>query len=108
MVVKAAVTRFARNALQERVMNTRTQLSRLDGPSDSKQRTEVLFWDGRLDNGNDLRLMLSNSLQNDTTNAALALAAYERWGTSGFVHLIGDWSVVVRDHSNRTVILASD
>ena len=89
-------------------MNTRTQLSRLDGPSDSKQRTEVLFWDGRLDNGNDLRLMLADSLRGDTSNAAIARAAYQRSGTKGLVHLIGDWSVVIRDHGNRTVILASD
>src|SRR5262249_6962923 len=89
-------------------MNTRAQLSRLDSPSDRNQRTEILFWDGRLDNRGDLRLILADWLRDDTSNAALALAAYERWGTSGFVNLIGDWGVVIRDHSNRTVILASD
>jgi len=89
-------------------MNTRAQLSRLDGPSVSNQRTEVLLWDGRLDNSNDLRLMLADSLRGDTSNAAIARAAYQRSGTKGLVHLIGDWSVVIRDHANRTVILASD
>ena len=51
---------------------------------------------------------MNDSLRSDTSNAALALAAYERWGTSGLVHLIGDWSAVIRDWANRVVVLASD
>lgn len=66
------------------------------------------FFDGRLDNRSDLLLRLNDSLHGDTTNSAIALAAYERWGTDGFVHLIGDWSLVIDDHANRTTILASD
>ena len=67
---------------------------------------KVLHFDGRLDNRSDLLLRLS--LTGDTSNAAIARATYERWGTDGFVHLIGDWSLVIRDHVNRTTILASD
>ena len=66
------------------------------------------FFDGRLDNRNDLLLRLNDSLHGETSNAAIALAAYERWGTDGFVHLIGDWSLVIDDHANRTIVLASD
>ena len=72
------------------------------------ERTEVLHWDGRLDNRDDLLLRLGDSLRGDTGNAAIAGAAYERWGTDGLVHLIGDWSVVIRDKVNRAVVLASD
>jgi asparagine synthase (glutamine-hydrolysing) len=89
-------------------MNTQAELSWPDSPSDHQERTEVLAWDGRLDNRGDLLLLLRDSLRSDTSNAALTLAAYERWGTSGLVHLIGDWSVVIRDQANRTIILASD
>src|SRR5215213_1142030 len=71
-------------------------------------RTEVLHWDGRLDNRDDMLLRLRDSLNGDTSNAAIARATYERWGTAGFVHLIGDWSVVIRDHVMRTTVLASD
>ncbi|HEY6807029.1 MAG TPA: asparagine synthase-related protein [Pyrinomonadaceae bacterium] len=71
-------------------------------------RTEVLHWDGRLDNREDLLLRFRDSLQIDTSNQAIARAAYERWGTKGLVHLIGDWSLVLRDNVNRTTILASD
>jgi asparagine synthase (glutamine-hydrolysing) len=72
------------------------------------ERTEVLHWDGRLDNRNDLLPRLGDSLRGDTSNAAIASAAYERWGTDGLVHLVGDWSVVIRDRVNRTIVLASD
>ena len=77
-------------------------------PDLPQRAAEVLSWDGRLDNRSDLLLRLKDRLQDDTTNAALALAAYERWGTDGFVHLIGDWSVVIRDDANRSIVLASD
>jgi asparagine synthase (glutamine-hydrolysing) len=67
---------------------------------------EVLHWDGRLDNRSDLRLRLSDSLNGESSNEAIARATYERWGTAGFVHLIGDWSLVIRDH--ESTVLASD
>src|SRR5262249_51961701 len=89
-------------------MNTQAQLSRLDKANEHHHRTEVLSWDGRLDNRSDLLLQLKESLRGDTSNAALALAAYERWGTAGLVHLIGDWSLVIHDHANHAVVLASD
>lgn len=71
-------------------------------------RSEVLHWDGRLDNRSDLLLRLSGSLKGESSNAAIARAAYDRWGTEGLVHLIGDWSLVIRDHESRTTVMASD
>lgn len=71
-------------------------------------RTEVLHWDGRLDNRDDLLQRLSDSLNGDTSNEAIARTIYKRWGADGFVHLIGDWSLVIRDRANRTTVLASD
>ena len=73
-----------------------------------KTRIEILHWDGRLDNRADLLLRLGDSLKGETTNAAIACAAYHRWGTEGLVHLIGDWSLVLRDHEKRMTVLASD
>src|ERR1044072_7596762 len=83
-------------------------LSVTDGRGRHDERTEVLHWDGRLDNRDELLPRLRDSLQSDTNNAAIARAAYERWDTDGLVHLIGDWSVVIRDRVNRTIVLASD
>ena len=71
-------------------------------------RAEVLHWDGRLDNRNDLLLRLSDSLKGESNNQEIVRVAYERWGKKGFVNLIGDWSMVIRDHKNETTVLASD
>jgi len=89
-------------------VNTRAELTWLDDAHGQDDRSEVLGWDGRLDNRDDLLLRLKDSLGSDTSDQSLALAAHERWGTSGFVHLIGDWSVVIRDAPNRRIVLASD
>jgi asparagine synthase (glutamine-hydrolysing) len=88
-------------------MNTPEQMFK-DGRSQRGERTEVLHWDGRLDNREELLLQLRDWLRGETSNAAIARASYARWGTNGLVHLIGDWSLVVRDHAHYTTILASD
>jgi len=89
-------------------MKTETELKALDTWNDPVERSRVLHWDGRLDNRTDLLLLLADSLRDDTSNSAIALAGYERWGTNGFVHLIGDWSIVIRDQANGATVLASD
>jgi hypothetical protein len=60
--------------------NAQVEMSELNIPHDCKQRSSILAWDGRLDNRNDLLLLLADSLRGDTSNAALAQAAYDRWG----------------------------
>jgi len=89
------------------LINTPEQMFQ-DGRSQREERTEVLHWDGRLDNREELLLSLRDWLRGETSNAAIARASYERWGTNGLVHVIGDWSLVVRDHAHHTTILASD
>src|SRR5215813_582088 len=78
------------------------------GGQSTASTARILWWDGRLDNRSDLLLLLRDYLRDDSSNTALALAAYRRWGTNGFVHLIGDWSIVIHDDANRTTILGSD
>lgn len=89
-------------------MNAQTEVEWLDDQSVQTEGSRVLFWDGRLDNRSDLFVLLKDYLRGDWSNPALALAAYKRWGTSGFVHLIGDWSVVIQDDTDRLTVLASD
>lgn len=89
-------------------MNTQAELTWLDHTNDFKESTEVLSWYGRLDNRDDLVLLLLDALRGNTTDEALVRATYERWGIGGLVRLIGDWSVVIRDHANRAIVLASD
>jgi asparagine synthase (glutamine-hydrolysing) len=90
------------------MLTSTRQLTAVDGQRQDNDRIEVLHWDGRLDNRDDLLLRLRDSLAGDNSNAAIARATYERWGVDGLVHLIGDWSLVIRDHVKRTTVLASD
>jgi asparagine synthase (glutamine-hydrolysing) len=69
---------------------------------------EVVYWTGRLDNRGDLQTALGPAYRTETNSAALALAAYERWGTAGLGRIIGDWSVVIRDTNQQSLVLASD
>lgn len=68
----------------------------------------VLAWDGRLDNRDDLHLRLDGSFARDTSDAAIALSAFERWGLDGLRTLSGDWSLAVWDGARRTLRLARD
>jgi asparagine synthase (glutamine-hydrolysing) len=90
------------------MLTSTRQLTAVDGQRQKSDRIEVLHWDGRLDNRDELLLRLRDALAGDNSNAAIARATYERWGVDGLVHLIGDWSVVIRDHVKRTTLLASD
>ena len=60
-------------------MNTPEQMLQ-EGRSQRDERAEVLHWDGRLDNREDLLLRLRDSLGSETSNAAIARASYERCG----------------------------
>jgi asparagine synthase (glutamine-hydrolysing) len=75
---------------------------------DDHARSEVLTWDGRLDNRQDLLMRLADSVRGDTSDQGVVLAAYQRWGHRGLAEIIGDWSVVIRDSGSRAIVLASD
>lgn len=84
-------------------------------PEDTRERQplvssrgNVMTWDGRLDNRDDLRAELFHEAERDDTDVALAMAVYEKWGADGFAKLIGDWSLVVWDAERQAVVMASD
>src|SRR5713226_5809752 len=68
----------------------------------------VMTWDGRLDNRDDLRLRLGATSDEDTSDTAIALSVFERWGADGLRWLIGDWSAVIWDCCQRRLHLARD
>ena len=70
-------------------------------------QTAAITFDGRLDNPRDLERRLPD-LPPEADGAALALAAYEKWGTGGLADLIGDWSLVIWDRRRQQLVLASD
>lgn len=84
-------------------------------PEDAMERQPVVSsagnvatWDGRLDNRDELLMLLWHDLNDDTSDAALALAAYEKFGRDAFGKLIGDWSIAIWDADSRSIVLATD
>lgn len=68
----------------------------------------VLTWDGRLDNRAELIRGLDGHVTLESCDAAIAAAAYERWGTKSFSKLVGDWALSIWNAKEQTLILAKD
>jgi asparagine synthase (glutamine-hydrolysing) len=69
---------------------------------------QVLLWDGRLDNRQELIGLLGRDLQGYRSDAAIAGAAFEKWGIGALAKLIGDWALSVWNLKDRSVLLAKD
>jgi asparagine synthase (glutamine-hydrolysing) len=68
----------------------------------------VVTWDGRLDNREELLHSLARQHADEPADVTLVTSAYEKWGTSCFEKLIGDWAVSIWVPWQRTLILAKD
>lgn len=68
----------------------------------------VITWDGRLDNRDELIPQLWEELTVDRTDVAIVAAAFECWGTDCFHRIIGDWAVSVWQPLKRELLLACD
>jgi asparagine synthase (glutamine-hydrolysing) len=71
-------------------------------------RGSFLTWDGRLDNRDDPTVAHHRDLGASVADAALAAAAYTRWGLECLRRLIGDWSLAVWDEARQQLVLACD
>lgn len=72
---------------------------------------QMLTWDGRLDNRDELILNLQEHLHNEaacTTDVAIVMAAYLRWGLDFLPRLIGDFALALWEPRTRTLALARD
>src|SRR6185437_16891512 len=68
----------------------------------------IITWDGRLDNRADLIRQLGHIVNSESTDISIVAAAYERWGSSCFAQLIGDWALAIWDPRARALTLAKD
>jgi asparagine synthase (glutamine-hydrolysing) len=68
----------------------------------------VISWDGRLDNRAELMALLEPSTSTSSSDVSIVAAAYERWGTTCFAKLVGDWAVAIWNPTDRAAILAKD
>lgn len=69
---------------------------------------EVLIWDGRLDNREELQNAVSTALSENCTDLEIVAVAYEKWKTEAFAKLIGDWAISIWNPKNWSLILAKD
>jgi asparagine synthase (glutamine-hydrolysing) len=72
------------------------------------RRGLILTWDGRLDNREEIRSKVSGDFGDIPTDIDLVFAAYEKWGTTCFAELMGDWALALWDHDKQQLILARD
>jgi asparagine synthase (glutamine-hydrolysing) len=78
------------------------------GQSTEPSSAAVLLWDGRLDNGPDLLRELGRTLPQESSEAEIVAASFERWQTNSFQKLIGDWSLTIWNSVAQSLILAKD
>ena len=69
---------------------------------------QVILWDGRLDNRNELLQDLCSDVTLGSTDGSIVAAAYEKWERDSFSKLVGEWSLSIWDPSHRTLFLAID
>jgi asparagine synthase (glutamine-hydrolysing) len=71
-------------------------------------RGAMLTWDGRLDDREALVAELSSDLKPLPTDIDIVAAAFDRWETDCFRHLVGDWAVSIWQQQRRELIFAAD
>ena len=72
-----------------------TSESRLEQQPHISSRGNLITWDGRLDNREQVVPQLFDDLTNCRADVAIVAAAFDRWGTDCFARLRGDWAVSV-------------
>jgi asparagine synthase (glutamine-hydrolysing) len=81
--------------------------SKIDSQPAIDRHSNMLTFDGRLDNHRELCEILAFG-ERDATDSSIVLAAFERWGEDCFAQLIGDWALALWDHRDQRLYLARD
>lgn len=82
-------------------------LSHLERQPARDTNGNLLVLDGRIDNRFDLRQILEIP-DPEVSDAAVVLAAFDRWGEHCFSRLVGDWSIALWSDLAQTLFLARD
>ena len=70
---------------------------------------QILTWNGRLDNREDLIAQLHFTCgREDITDATIVMSAHQKWGIDFLAKLIGDFVLSLWDQRNRLLLLARD
>jgi asparagine synthase (glutamine-hydrolysing) len=68
----------------------------------------VITLDGRVDNADDLRVLLGSAGRHPHTDAAVIAAAWEKWGAASLERILGDFALAVWSPLERRLWLARD
>jgi asparagine synthase (glutamine-hydrolysing) len=68
----------------------------------------LITWDGRLDNSEELLRDLKLPRDRESTDLAIVTAAFKQWNTGCFRKLVGDWAASIYLAPERKLILARD
>lgn len=81
--------------------------SHLESQPTTDAQGNILAFDGRLDNRDDLRgqLRMSEALASDPL---IVLSSFQRWGEQCFSRFIGDWAIALWTAKDHTLYLARD
>jgi asparagine synthase (glutamine-hydrolysing) len=85
-----------------------TATIRGDSPRTENIETDIVVWNGRLDNAPDLARELGLVLNANWQDVDLVTSAYARWGTEALSRIKGDWSLLVWETRKRCLTLAKD
>lgn len=84
-----------------------TKEARLECQPHRTVHGNVITWDGRLDNRDDLIRELRNDLV-ERTDLAIVIAGYEKWGIDCFCRFVGDWALSIWDPAEKKLLLSKD
>ncbi|MEO0872014.1 MAG: asparagine synthase-related protein, partial [Pseudomonadota bacterium] len=90
---------------------TNTPEARLDAqPLTSRSGRHLFVFDGRIDNREDLAsaLAIEAAKLAKMSDAALALAAWEKWGAEGLNRWVGEFAAIIWDRQAREISLLRD
>jgi asparagine synthase (glutamine-hydrolysing) len=77
-------------------------------PTQSSDK-HILAWDGRLDNRDELLVLLRDELHGGgETDSEIVLAAFLKWGTNALSRLVGDFALSLWDPKSQLLMLARD
>ena len=85
-----------------------TPESRLERQPYASRDGNVITWDGRLDNREELISIFGDELDDDKSDVAIVAAAFDRWRTDCFSQLSGDWALSIWSSQKRELTLARD
>ncbi|MEL6238474.1 MAG: asparagine synthase-related protein [Pseudomonadota bacterium] len=79
-------------------------------PLVSRSGQFTMVFDGRIDNRADLATALGIEPRElaRQSDAALTLAAWEKWGSTGLNHLVGEFAAIIWDHEAREITMLRD